>query len=139
MRFRGYWSHPVCVALLLVCGSALAPNLCSAQPTASQPAPTQSAAAQPNEQQAYQLPPDKLAKAISLSRIRNIMDIVGSLWGLAVLWVLLAWRGAAGLGAWAEGVSGRRWLQGLVFFAALVVVLSFRPQGLFGSTAARAQ
>jgi branched-chain amino acid transport system permease protein len=27
----------------------------------------------------------------------------------------------------------------LVFFAALVVVLSFRPQGLFGSTAARAQ
>jgi branched-chain amino acid transport system permease protein len=27
----------------------------------------------------------------------------------------------------------------LVFFAALVVVLSIRPQGLFGSTAVRAQ
>ena len=31
--------------------------------------------------QAYQLPPDKLAKAIAISRIRNILDIVGAALG----------------------------------------------------------
>ncbi len=46
--------------------------------------------AQTGSQQAYQLPPDKLAKAIAISRIRNTMDIVNGLWGLAFLWLLLA-------------------------------------------------
>jgi STE24 endopeptidase len=139
MSFRRYWSHPVCLILLLAFVSVLAPGLCSAQPPASQPDSTQSATAPADQPQAYQLPPDKLAKAISLSRIRNIMDIVGSLWGLAVLWVLLASRGAAGLGAWAEGVSGRRWLQGLVFFAALIVVLTVAnlPLDVFGHLVSR--
>ncbi len=66
----------------------------------NRPAPSaqsQPAAAQPNPQ-AYTLPPDKLAKAIALSRIRNILDIVGSLWGLAFLWLLLATRAAAAPG-----------------------------------------
>ena len=70
---------------------------------------------------AYTLPPDKLAKAIALSRIRNILDIAGSLWGLAVLWLLLATRAAAGIEAWAQRISQRRWLQGLLFFAAFLV------------------
>lgn len=133
MSFRRYWSHWVCLSILLACLSVLALGSCSAQPAVSQPAQAQPASAQANEPQAYQLPPDKLAKAISLNRIRNIMDIVGSLWGLAVLWVLLAMRGAAGMGAWAEGVSGRRWLQGLAFFAALIVVLTLAnmPLDLF--------
>ncbi len=60
-----------------------------------QPAPAQSIGVQPDPQQAYSLPPEKLAKAIALGRIRNILDIVGSLWGLAMLWLLLATRAAA--------------------------------------------
>ncbi|MGA7859387.1 MAG: M48 family metalloprotease, partial [Terracidiphilus sp.] len=124
MRFRSHWSHPVCLTILLACLVSLTPGFCSAQPAASQPAPSQSATAQANEQQAYSLPPDKLAKAIVLNRIRDIMDIVGSLWGLAVLWVLLGSRAAAGLGAWSERMLARRWMQGLLFFAVLIVLLS---------------
>ena len=73
-------------------------------------------------QQAYSLPPDKLAKAITLSRIRTALDIAGSLWGLALLWLLLATRWAAGLAAWAERLLRRRWMQGLLFFAAFSVI-----------------
>ena len=74
-------------------------------------------------QQAYTLPPDKLAKAIALSRIRDILDIAGSLWGIVVLWLLLATRGC--VPGWRAGRSGfraRRWIQGLIFFAGFSVI-----------------
>ncbi len=41
---------------------------------------------QPHSEQAYSLPPDKLAQAIALNKIRVSLDIAGSLWGLIVLW-----------------------------------------------------
>jgi Zn-dependent protease with chaperone function len=96
--------------------TGLLPRLCAAQPTQTPSAQSQPAA------QAYSLPPGKLAKAIALSRIRNILDIAGSLWGLAVLWLLLATHAAASLAAWAERLLRRRWLQGLLFFAAFLVI-----------------
>jgi Zn-dependent protease with chaperone function len=101
-------------------------HYCTAQPAVIQPAQvpsaqSQPAAAQPT-QQAYALPPDKLAKAITLSRIRNILDIVSSLWALAFLWLLLATHAAAGLAAWTERWLRHRWMQGLLFFAALLVI-----------------
>jgi Zn-dependent protease with chaperone function len=115
-----------CIALLL---AGLVPSL-SAQtaPTQSAPAPTSpnsqaaQASSQPVSTQAYTLPPEKLAKAITLGHISTALDIIGSLWGIAVLWLLLASRWAAGFAAWAEGVSRRRWLQGLLFFAVLLVI-----------------
>ena len=78
--------------LLLLCCfisllAAVAPRLGPGPRAAAQPAPIQSgpvqtaaqpAATQPNLQ-AYSLPPDKLAKAIALNRIRNIMGLVDSL------------------------------------------------------------
>ena len=81
------------------------------QPTAAQAGP-----------QAYSLPPDKLARAIALSRIRNMVHLADALWGLGVLWLLLITRAAASLAAWAERLLRRRWLQGLLFFAALLVI-----------------
>jgi STE24 endopeptidase len=110
-----------CVALLFA-GLALAPHRTAAQPAqqaapAAQPAPA-------SPQNAYTLPPDKLAKAISLNRFRNIMDIVNGLWGIAVLWLLLATGIAAGIQAWAQRTAGPRWLQGLLFFAAFIVILT---------------
>jgi len=103
--------------------AGLLPGACTAQP-ANAPA---SAAGQPPTKaqpagQAYSLPPDKLAKAIALSRIRNILEFAGALWGLAVLWLLLATRAAAGLEAWTQRICARRWLQGLLFFAAFLVI-----------------
>jgi Zn-dependent protease with chaperone function len=97
----------------------------AAQSGARPAAPAAGAAtATANSQQAYNLPPDKLAKAIALSRIRNILDIAGSPWGIAVLWLLLATRGAAGLEGWAQKISRHRWIQGVVFFAAFLVITS---------------
>jgi Zn-dependent protease with chaperone function len=104
----------------------------AAQTTTAQPAPAPTAS-QPGAQ-AYSLPADKLAKAIALSRIRNILGLVYSLWGLAVLWLLLATRAAAGLDARAQRLLRRRWLQGLLFFAAFLVItaLANLPLDIYG-------
>ena len=86
-----------------------------------QTATTQNGQASP--QPAYQLPPDKLAKAIAISRIRHIMEIVNGLWGLALLWLLLAFGISAGIENWAKSISQRRWIQGVIFFAAFILII----------------
>lgn len=74
------------------------------------------------QKEAYQLPPDKLAKAVAISRIRNVMDIVNGLWGIALLWLLLTAGVSARLENWAKDLSRRRWIQGAVFFAVFLVL-----------------
>ena len=92
------------------------------------------AAAPANPQQAYTLPPDKLAKAIAISRIRDILDITGSIWGLVFLWLVLALRGWSGLERLAQKVSSRRWVQGICFFFCFLAVsrLASLPLSLIG-------
>jgi Zn-dependent protease with chaperone function len=124
--------------LLLPVGSARL----AAQPApspSSQSAQAQGAPSQSSSDQAYNLPPDKLAKARTLNKIRLTLDIAGSLWSLAVLWLLLATRAAAGLQAFAARISRRRWIQGLVFFAAIFVItfLASLPLDALGHTASR--
>lgn len=123
MTFNRHSLLALCFSALLASAAALlftAPRLHAQQaPVAAQPAP---APQQASPQPAYNLSPDKLAKAIAISRIRNIMDIVGGLWGILVLWLLLATRSAACLDAWAQRRSTRRWIQGLIFFAAFLVI-----------------
>ena len=125
----------VCFAVLLACvaprivpGPRVAPRIVIAQTAPQQPGSAASAPANP--QNAYTLPPDKLAKAIAISRIRNIMDIVGGLWGLVVLWLLLSTRIAARLEAWAQRTSARLWIQGVLFFAAFIVITSLASMPL---------
>jgi STE24 endopeptidase len=128
-------------ALLL--GSGVLLLSLAPMPAAPQSAPSaQSAAASKapaDARQAYSLPPDKLAKAIALSRIRNILEIAGSLWGIAVLWLLLATRAAAALEAWAQCRTERRWLQGALFFIAFIVIstLAGLPLDIYGHHAER--
>ena len=88
--------------------------------------------AQP-EQPAYSLPPGTLAKAIALGRIRTILHFGGALWGLAVLGLLLSTRIAAGLQQRMARITQRRWLQGVLFFAALLVLLELAdlPLGIY--------
>ena len=116
------------VAPSIVPGLQVAPRVLAAQSAPAQAPPPAS------PQNAYSLSPDKLAKAIALSRIRNIMDIVGGLWGIAVFWLLLATRAAVRLDAWAQRISARRWIQGLAFFAAFLVItaLASLPLDWFG-------
>ena len=104
---------------VMVAGVAPCPGAGQAPAPAATTAP-QTSSTQP----AYHLPPDKLAKAIALSRTRNILHFADAFYGLIVLWLLLSTRTAARLEGWAKSVFPRRWMQGLLFFAALIVVLT---------------
>ena len=125
-------------ALLLFALFAASTAALSAQ--AAPQAPAQPAAAAPPAPQAaaaYNLPPEKLAQAHVLGRIRTTLDIVGLLWGLGFLWILLAAGWAARLAAWTLGVTCRRWLQGLLFFALFfgISVLASLPLDALGHIA----
>jgi STE24 endopeptidase len=122
MSFRRIVRLAVFAAALL---AGFSPRILCAQSGATQAAQPPVAAntqAPSNSQQAYSLPPDKLAKAIAISRIRNILSITGSVWGLVFLWLTLATRTWAGLERWAEGISRRRWVPGVIFFAGYLMI-----------------
>lgn len=127
-----------CLVLLLGL-SAPPPAAAQAGPAASAPTQTQPAPPQ-SSQPAYTLPPDKLAQAIALSRIRNLLALAGSIWGIVVVWLLLATRAWAGIEAWAAGRTRRRWLQGVLFFFVffLVTGLAGLPFDWYGERASRA-
>ena len=145
---RGWAGLRVGLTLLVLISAA--PQLCRAQQPGGSSANTQAKPAgalsnpqtQPASQTgpAYTLPPDKLAKAIALNRIRNVLDIVDGLWGVAVVWLLLALGVAAGLESWAARVFARRWAQGLLFFAVLLVIITLAslPIDLYGHHVSRA-
>ena len=109
------------LGLILVASPRAGADTGAAQPASQTPA----AATQQSgpQEQAYHLPPDKLAKAIALSRVRSVLHFTGEIWGFVVLWLLLATRAAAGLEAWVGRVTQKRWVQGLLFFAVLIVML----------------
>jgi STE24 endopeptidase len=104
---------------------AVAPVSRAAQSVPNPPAPQAPASIVPapaNTSPAYTLLPEKLAAAIALSRIRNILDIAGSLWGIVFLWLLLAARGWSRLEAWAQRRTASRWQQGALFFFAFFIL-----------------
>jgi len=75
-------------------------------------------------QPAYTLPPDKLAQAETLARIRTVLHFGDALWGLAVLWLLLETGAAARLAAWLQQRLRRSAVQGLAFFALLLATFT---------------
>ena len=126
--------------LLAALGLFAGVRIAAAQaPPQSAPAQTQTAPASHAGQPAYTLPPDKLAKAIALSRIRNILNIAGSIWALLFLWILLATRAWARVEAWAQRRTPRRWLQGVLFFFAFLIftTLAGLPLDVYGEHASR--
>lgn len=72
---------------------------------------------------AYSLPPEKLAKAVRLSRIRNVLHFASALWGIVFLWLLLATRTGSGIASWAARQTSQFWLQGLIFLPLLLFLL----------------
>jgi STE24 endopeptidase len=123
--------------LLLFTATAICPAAAQSPPAPANV--TQSAQPAPQLTQNYTLPPGKLAKAIALNRIRNILDIAGSVWDVVFLWLLLATRTAAALEAWVKRLFRRRWLQGLVFFAVFLVLITLAdlPLDLYGHHVSR--
>lgn len=92
---------------------------------------------QPRSEQAYSLPPEKLAQARALNRIRVSVAIVGSVWGLIVLWALLRTGASTRLDVWTRETIRPRWLQGIAFFAAVLVILALAdlPLGMVAHAA----
>ncbi len=80
--------------------------------------PTEAAAlaAAENDHTAYTLPPDKLAKAETLDRLRNIVTFAAPAWGIVSLLLLLQLRIVARLRNVAVNLSKNRWVQGFTFF-----------------------
>ncbi len=112
MRFRTLLLLLSFVALLLV------------SPASAATTPTEAAAlgAAENDHSAYTLPPDKLAKAETLERIRNIITFVGAGWGIVSLLLILRLRIAARMRNVAVNLSKNRWAQGFTFFFQFMIV-----------------
>ena len=140
----GRWLSAACLTVLLVGWVA---RECAGQVAPAQPGASASSSAQPGatpsggtQTQAYTLPPEKREKAIELSRIRNTLDITESVASLVLIWLFLALRGAAFLECRAIHLSRHRWVQGLIFFAALFVLsmLASLPFDMIGHHYSRA-
>src|SRR5579863_3185695 len=109
------------VVLYLLISTVVAAQTGQAALSKEQAAVSQS---QPHSEQAYTLPPGKLAQAIALNKIRVSLDIAGSLWGLIVLGCLLTFGAAGWLDAWTRETTRWRWLQGVLFFAIMLAILA---------------
>ena len=120
--------------LALVAGIALAASrLASTTPTEAQ---AERAAAQ--NPTAYTLPPEKMAKAVALERIRLTLEVGGTLWGLAQLALILALGVAGRLQRLAVGLSKNRWVQGYAFVFGLLLAIGLLnlPLAIYGHTVA---
>src|SRR4051794_5649917 len=87
-------------------------------------APQQVQQPKPHSEQAYSLPPEKLAQAKALNRIRISVAIAGSIWDLIVLWLLLVTGSATRLDVWTRELLKQRWLQGIAFYAIVLTILA---------------
>ena len=124
---------------LLVAGMAVLVFVPGVRSRADAPGANATAVQATAAQPVYHLPPEKLAQAIELSRIRNLLHFGDAFWGIAVLWLLLATGAAAAMESWVQQVTQRRWAQGLIFFTALLVVLAVTelPVDALGHIASR--
>jgi STE24 endopeptidase len=104
------------VIVLLACGVGL---LGGVSACGQSPKPAQVTA----DASAYHLPPEKLAKATVLGRLRVWMHFGEEFWGLAVVALFLASGTAGKLGARIPARTQRRWLQGLLFSMELVTII----------------
>ena len=73
---------------------------------------------------AYTLPPDLYQKAKALSRIHFVSNLVGSFYGIIVLWLVLHWKLAAKFRDWAEKFSARRFMQAFMFTPPLFLTVA---------------
>ena len=116
---------------------ALIPRVTEAQ---SQPT-TLSAAAQANTPiTAYTLPPDKLAKSKALYDLGGRLRIIGTVYGLLVLWGFLRFGVAAKFRDIAERASRFRFVQGMVFVPLFLLALTILqlPLDMYGHSVSRA-
>lgn len=107
---------PLRTLLLLLFSVFVLPLIPAPAHAAATPTEAAALAAAENDRTAYTLPPDKLAKAETLERIRTIVTFGGTAWSFVVLILLLQLRIAARMRNVAVNLSKNRWAQGFTFF-----------------------
>jgi STE24 endopeptidase len=83
---------------------------------------------------AYTLPPDLYRKARDRSRIQFRLALIGFIYSLIVFWVILHWKLGPKYRNWAEQLSGRRFLQAVVFAPLMLVSIAVMtlPLDIYG-------
>ena len=100
------------------------------------PTLTETAALQAAEQDrtAYTLPPDKMAKAVTLSHIRTTTHFAEELWGILSLLLILQLGIAARMRNVANNLTKNRWAQCFLFFLEFLILTTLLglPFDLYG-------
>jgi len=119
---------------LLVGMSILWPLALQAQSPESTVALTESARGSSDVITEYRLPPDKLEKSTALYRTRVAMYVLGTLYGLAVLVLVLTLRIGVRLRDIAEQASSRRFVQAIIFAPLLLILIDVLrlPLSIYG-------
>jgi len=98
--------------------------------------PTEAAAiaAAEKDHTAYSLPPDKLAKAEALTRVRIALTFGSSVWSIVCLFLIVQLGIAARMRNVAVNLSKNRWAQGFTFFFLflLLTTLLSLPLDMYG-------
>ncbi len=100
------------------------------------PTLTESAALQAADQDhtAYTLPPDKMARAVTLSHIRTTTHFAEQAWSIVSLFLILQLGIAARMRNVANNLSKNRWAQCFIFFLEFLLLTSLLslPLDLYG-------
>ena len=132
----------ILLVLFFVCATALSALQVQAQvsqqPNSPSQVQTEQQPASSGAKPAYSLPPEKLQRAIAYSRIRVILDFLGSAWGILQLILLLALGVVARMRNVAVNLGKNRWAQGFVFTLLLLLASTVLdlPLDLYGHHAA---
>jgi STE24 endopeptidase len=128
------------VAILALCLMAAQAQSAPANSSTTQQSPsttaadTQAATVQSTRVTAYTLPHDLYKKAHDRSRIRLHLALIGSVYGVLVLWLILHWKLGPKFRNWAETFSRRRFLQASVFVPLLLLTIAILtlPLDIYG-------
>jgi STE24 endopeptidase len=119
---------------------ATAPSQQQPSPSAPQ-ATANNVAPRPVQQRitAYRLPPELYKKTERLSRIRLAFILIGTIYGLIVLWLILRLKLGPKYRDWAERASSNRFVQVLVFSPLLILTMDILglPQEIYAHTVSR--
>jgi Zn-dependent protease with chaperone function len=129
----------ILIVLLICIGGASVGALRLAAQEPPQPNPqAQQQPAASSGKPAYSLPPEKLQRAIAYSRIRVILDFLGSGWGILQLILLLALGAVRRMRNFAVNLSRNRWARGFTFTLLLLLASTLLdlPLEMYGHRAA---
>ena len=102
----------ILLLFLMVAGGLAVPARCPAAMTATEAKAVQFAE---HDSTAYSLPPEKMRKAVGLTRIRDVYDSADAIWLPVQLLLILALGWAARIRDFAVGLAKNRWAQGYAF------------------------